>query len=99
LQIHAGRPEKSFATRHVPDVVQPGELSERIPLVVDEGCRGFALAGFEQHDLDAFLAQLVRERTATGAGADDDHHGIVIEFELCHDAFLSCVRLTGDQAL
>jgi len=26
--------------------------------LADEGCRGFALAGFKHHDLDTFLAQL-----------------------------------------
>ena len=34
--------------------------------------RGLALAGLEQHDLDAPAGQFVGQRAAAGAGADDD---------------------------
>jgi len=40
-------------------LIEPGELIERLPLVLDERLRRFALARLEQHDLDALLAQFV----------------------------------------
>ena len=66
-------------SRHLPGtrgraLVQPSELPERTPFVVDEAFGRFALAGLQQHHLDALLAQLVGERAAARPGADDDDH-------------------------
>lgn len=64
--------------------VEPRELAERFPFVVDEAGVGLRAAGFQHHHLDAFLAQLVGQRAAAGAGADDDDDGVVAEVELGH---------------
>src|SRR6476646_9071626 len=54
--------------------VLPGELGEAVPLVVDEVLVLDARAGFQDHDLDALLRELVAERAAAGAGTHDHHH-------------------------
>jgi hypothetical protein len=58
-------------------LVEPRKLAERRPLVVDEALAWGVLPGLEQHDLDAFLAQLIGERAPAGAGADDDNDPII----------------------
>src|SRR6185312_15421541 len=57
---------------------------EALPLVIDEVLVLDARAGLEDHDLDALLRELVAERSAAGAGADNDHHAGVILIEFCH---------------
>ena len=52
--------------------VLPGELGEARPFVVDEVRNLVAVAGLEDHDLDALLGELVAECSAARAGADDD---------------------------
>ena len=64
--------------------VGPGELGEALPFVVDEVLDLDARAGFEDDDLDALLRELVAERAAAGAGADDHDHAVVIQIEFCH---------------
>ena len=75
LTIQAGRLGKSLA--HAPGArrgahVRPGELGEALPFVVDEVLDLVARAGLEHDHLDALLRELVGERAAAGAGADDD---------------------------
>jgi hypothetical protein len=66
-----------LATRQLPEVVvrvEPGQLAEAFPFVVDEILGQVAPARFQRHDLDALLRQFVRQHPAARAGADDDDH-------------------------
>ena len=65
-------------------LVEPGELSEGVPLVVGEVRDAVVLAGLQQHHLDALPAQLVGERAAACPGADDHHHAVVVVVEFRH---------------
>ncbi len=60
-------------------VVEPGELLERAPLVVDEVVGRVVATRLEHDDLHALLAQLVRERPAAGPGSHDDDDILVVE--------------------
>ena len=64
--------------------ILPGQLGEAVPFVVDEILDLVPVAGLEDHDLDALLGELVAERSATRAGADDDDEPVVVEVEFCH---------------
>ena len=65
--------------------VRPGELREAVPLVVDIVLGKVAPAGLEGHDGNALLRQLVGERAAARAGADDNDHAVVALVEWsCH---------------
>jgi hypothetical protein len=75
--------------------VQPGELQERFPFVVDEVLELDPLAGLEQDDRHALLAELVGEGAAARARADHDHNRIVVQIILCHDC---CPPLTARPA-
>ena len=48
-------------------LVQPGQLAERLPFVVDEGLFGLQGARLQHHHLDALLAQFVGQRAAARA--------------------------------
>ncbi len=66
--------------------VEPGELGEAFPLVVDEVLGLVVAAGFEGDDGDALLRQSVAEHAAAGTGADDDDDRVVVEVKGCsHD--------------
>src|SRR5690606_2546289 len=77
--------------RHAPAadgraMIEPGELGETVPLVVDEILVFDARAGFEDDDVDALLRQFVAERAAAGARTYDDDHTVVVEIvRSCHD--------------
>ena len=82
LQIQAGRFGKSLATRQLPEVVRlSSQASCRNEFHSSLMKSQFVdpLAGLEQHDRNALLAELVGERAAAGAGADHDHDRIVVE--------------------
>ena len=103
LQIQAGRPGKSLATRQLPEVVRLSSQASWAKLphssltkVVDARR---VLAGLEQHHLDALLGQLVGERAAAGARADDDHHAVVVQVVgRCHGSCLPQPRYGGGLA-
>src|SRR3546814_12870050 len=66
-------------------LVEPGDLAEARPLVIDEVLDLVAPARLENHHRDALLRQLVAERAATSAGADDDDDAVVAEIVFrCH---------------
>ncbi len=70
-------------------VVEPGELGEAVPFVVDEILVFDTRTGLEHDDVDAFLRQLVAERAAAGTRADDDDHTVVVEIiRSCHGFLL-----------
>ena len=50
-------------------------------LVVLEIGEAEARARLQDHDVDALLAELVRQRPAAGAGADDDENAVVVVLE------------------
>ena len=64
--------------------VGPGELGEAGPFVVDEILVFDAVAGLEDDGLDALLGELVAERAAARAGADDDDEAVVVQVESSH---------------
>ncbi len=68
--------------------VLPGQLREAGPFVVDEIRDLVPPAGLKDHHLDALLRELVAERAATGAGADNHDHAVVVQIEFGHDLFL-----------
>ena len=77
LHVHAGRPGKSVATRHDPEVVRSSSHASWPKLGHSSSMKSSGLwwrAGLEDDRLHAALAELVGERAAAGAGADDDHH-------------------------
>ena len=74
-------------------IVEPGELAERVPFVVDEVLVLDALAGFQDDDVDALLGQFVAERAAAGARADDDDDAVVVQCVRCCHVLLP--RLAG----
>ncbi len=49
-----------------------------------KSCNSVRGTGLKDHDLDALLGELVAERSASGAGADDYDHTIVVQIEFCH---------------
>ena len=63
--------------------IEPGQLPETLPLVVDVVFRQITPAGFQSDDTDAFLGQFVGEDAATGARSDNDDDAVVIQFEWC----------------
>src|SRR5262249_39550495 len=69
-------------------LVEPRELPEGLPLVLDEGRGRLPRTRFEHDDLDALLAQLVRQRASAGAGADDHDEAVVVQVELRHLSLL-----------
>ena len=70
--------------------VEPRELQERGPLVVDVLLGLEALAGLEHDDVDALLRELVGEGSATGPGADDDDDRVVGVVERCRHQRAPC---------
>ena len=78
LQVHAGRSGDVFATYQEPDVVRGSSQVKRAEhrvFVVLEVSDLDAFAGLEHYRGDALLRELVRQRAAAGAGADDYNHG------------------------
>ncbi len=59
--------------------VGPGELAEARPFVVDVVAGQVAPARLERDHVDTLLRELVRQRSAAGAGADHHHHAAVIQ--------------------
>ena len=55
---------------------------------------GQVRAGLEQHDVDALLAELVRERAAAGAGADDHDDLGVVDLEAIGDGRRAALLMT-----
>ena len=49
-----------------------------------KSCDLVPVAGLEDHDLDALLGELVAERAAARAGADDHDQSVIVEVEFCH---------------
>ena len=65
-------------------LVQPGQLAEGLPLVVDETGVGLLATGLQHHHLNPFLAQLVGQSATARARADDDDQGVVAVIEFFH---------------
>src|SRR5258708_27731033 len=87
LEDRGGKPREVFGTAprsRCGAGVGPGELGKTVPLVVDELLVLDAGARLEDDDLDALLRQLVAQRAAAGAGADDHHNAAVVQIEFCH---------------
>src|SRR5690606_23242474 len=63
--------------------IDPGELAEAFPLVVDVVLRQVAPARLQRDDADALLGKLVRNDPAAGAGPDDDDDRVVVQIEWC----------------
>src|SRR6185312_1242871 len=65
--------------------VGPRQLREALPFIVDEVLDLGAWSGLKDHHLDTFLSELIAERTAAGAGADNYNNAIVVLIEFRHD--------------
>jgi hypothetical protein len=75
-------------------LVEPGELAETFPFVVDVVFGQVASTCLQRHHADALLRKLVGENAAAGARSDDDDHAVVGQLErCCHDRFLPQIQL------
>ncbi len=79
-------------------LVEPRDLAEHRPFVVLEVGLRIVLAGLENHDLaDAPLRQLVGQRGAARARADDDDRVAVVQVDPCCHVCLQCPALYGSR--
>ena len=71
-------------------LVEPSQLAEGLPFIIDEAGIRLLAACFQHDDLDAFLAQLVGQRAAAGARTDDHDDRVIAEIKRCHTCLLYC---------
>src|SRR5690606_33538494 len=92
-RLHDPGGQAGKIVRHAPAsrrgaLVEPGELRETVPFVIDEVFEFVAFSRFQNNDIDAFLGQFVAERAAASARADDDDDLVVLEIIWSSHCFL-----------
>ena len=66
--------------------VKPGQLAEAVPFVVQVILRQIAAPGLQRDNADALLRQFIGQHAATGPGADNHDHRVVVQIKwCCHD--------------